>query len=91
MGTLHVGYLPYPALDHQALRSRHMTDGWRTIDSAPTNERVLIQANNRATDECAVGWFDLISQRWFYAPQGGHVTWHPTHWMPLPSPPQQEA
>ena len=65
--------------------------GWQPIESAPTNQRVLIQANNETTDECAMGWFDLIAQKWFYAPQGGLVLWTPTHWQPILASPNIKA
>lgn len=57
---------------------------WQPIETAPHNERVLIQANNESTDEIAMGWWDIGDNRWYYAPQGGLVQWTPTHWQPIP-------
>lgn len=72
------------AAKQAADRLRAIAGKWQDIGMAPFNKRVLIQAKNATTDEIAVGWHDEISQRWYYAPQGGFVLWQPTHWMELP-------
>lgn len=60
---------------------------WQPIETAPKNQRVIIQANHDATDECAMGWWDEIDGNWYYSPQGHIVQWKPTHWQPIPAPP----
>lgn len=58
---------------------------WRSIDCAPTNQRVLIEGRNHlGADEMAMAWLDRIDQRWYYAPQGGLVQWSPIFWQSLP-------
>lgn len=62
------------------------SNGWRAIDSAPKNERVLIEGcNHLDADEMAMAWLDRIDNRWYYAPQGGMVEWTPTYWRPIPA------
>ena len=61
------------------------TNERHAIDTAPTNQRVLIEGRNHVdADEMAMAWLDRIDNRWYYAPQGGLVQWNPTHWRKIP-------
>lgn len=55
---------------------------FRPIDSAPTNQRVLIYG----ADEMAMAWLDLGDRQWYYAPQGGLVQFEPVLWREVPQP-----
>lgn len=62
---------------------------WQPIDTAPQNHRVIVKADNidlpgHAKDEIAMAWWDVIDQHWYYAPQGGRMTWKPEKWCHLP-------
>ena len=61
---------------------------WKPIATAPHNKRVFIYGRHpEGHDQGAMGWFDLIDRRWYYAPQGGLVdNWTPEWWMPIPFP-----
>lgn len=70
---------------------------WRTIDSAPKDrhEPVLLIAKYPHGE----GWSDVYHS-WSQAPygEGWAVHWArwphsfpPTHWMPLPAPPSEDA
>ena len=54
---------------------------WQPIDTVPTNTRVFVY--DAKTDETAISWKDLIDGRFYYAPQGGILTFVPTHWRHL--------
>lgn len=73
--------------------------GWRDIESAPKDEEVFIgcwidgefqfgksvcfyEKGNEMAGECYEGWFWSIDD----CPES--VAEFPTHWMPLPSPPE---
>lgn len=61
------------------------TTSWREIDSAPKNEiDVLLFWNGEET----VGYYsvDLEDPRWLH--QTSEWRGQPTHWMPLPPPPE---
>lgn len=57
-----------------------MKTDWNPVESAPTNTRLLVAGD----DEMAMGWLDRIDNRWYYAPQGGWITWEITQWMHPP-------
>lgn len=56
---------------------------WQPISTAPPNERVLVAS----AEEIAMGWKDLIDGRWYHVPQGGYLTFEPTHWQSIPPSP----
>jgi hypothetical protein len=65
---------------------------WQPIESAPTNERIIVsESSEPPRDEIAIAWLDIIDGKFFYAPQGGLLSWAPTHWMPLPPLPEPTA
>lgn len=65
-----------------------MSNKWRPIESAPTNQRILVQKDRDDTpDEIAMAWLDRIDGQFWYSPQGGVMPWKPTHWMPVPDGP----
>ena len=62
---------------------------WQPIETAPHNQRIVLQQNGSPpNDEIAIAWWDRSDDQFYYAPQGGVVPWTPTHWRPLPEPPQ---
>lgn len=72
-----------------------MTD-WQTIETAPKNENILLFAG-----EIHEGWWDEVDydefrgeriMGWVYGTAEIDPTnFSPTHWMPVPPPPVQEA
>ena len=78
------------ALDEvrQALASGGPDGGWQTMDSAPTNGTHFLAGQWFVDDgepdfHCAVTWW---SNTWGFG--GDTRVENPTHWQPLPSPPQ---
>lgn len=70
-----------------------MTDsGWRTIESAPKDgARILAYAMTRSGEKIAImRWHQPGNPKargfWYALGTGG--TREPTHWMPLPKPPE---
>ena len=66
-----------------------MADEWRPIGTAPTDGTALLlwQPGTR-NGYAVVGCYDVISANWV-----DNMEWlslAPTHWRPLPEPPQQE-
>jgi hypothetical protein len=61
--------------------------GWKTIDSAPTQEGVeFLIWNGRHMDVVEFGWLGPYGKPvWF----NGDVAMDGTHWMPLPAPPSE--
>lgn len=63
-------------------------NGWLPIETAPHNQRVLIAQDGAPPhDEAAMAWLDRMDDQFYYSPQGGIVSWTPTHWRPLHDPP----
>jgi len=61
--------------------------GWSPIESAPHNDpkaRVLIWTAHRALD---IGYNDIGGDRQCWRDMEGDELIDPTHWMPLPNPP----
>ena len=62
-----------------------MVQGWQPIESAPKDgSMMLISVGDRG----GVGesWFSRSDDKWYWA-SGDAAQSTPTHWMPLPSPP----
>jgi len=64
---------------------------WQDIASAPKDgTRVLLFAPTRAFPEAIiVGWYGVRGSSWMSEP--GMWTRNPTHWLPLPTPPETTA
>jgi len=56
---------------------------WMPIESAPKDERWVLVARG---DQMGVAWYNGAIQRWSLGPLICFD--NPTHWMPLPPPPQ---
>ena len=63
------------------------TRKWQSIETAPKDgERVLLHSPSTHTYSGIVGIWDILDERW-----AEWDSWHtcfPTHWMPLPPPPE---
>lgn len=66
---------------------------WQDISTAPKDERIILA--NEKTEEVSQGYWDNEreeegGQCWrFDGPYNERFTPPPTHWMPLPEPPEE--
>jgi len=69
--------------------------GWRDIESAPRDGTAVL-VYEPAEKSMAVGWWE---DHYVWVSPGAWITdyarsdtpvWRPTHWQPLPSPPETE-
>lgn len=65
---------------------------WQPIETAPKDDETLVllwAAPAPASHDGGmdVGWWYYPKERW-NAQHGGSLNFRPTHWMPLPEPPQ---
>lgn len=78
------GRLPDPAPEQAH------TQGWQPISSAPLNKTTvaLLHASQSGTRHYGVGWYMPMDcwRGWDYERNGKYMA--PTHWYPLPEPPQ---
>jgi|WetSurMetagenome_2_1015567.scaffolds.fasta_scaffold586797_2 hypothetical protein len=60
---------------------------WRTMETAPKDGTPFLGCANK--DLPVVTWYD-VDHYWSYSTLSGgeYVKWQPTHWMPLPKPPE---
>jgi len=57
--------------------------------TAPNNRRLLIFGRMLAGHkEMAMGWKDVLDNRWYFAPQGGLVPFAVEQWCVVPEPPE---
>ncbi len=60
-------------------------------EDAPKNRRLLIFGHMPAGhEEMAMGWKDVMDNRWYFAPQGGLVPFTVEQWCDVPLPPEWE-
>ena len=61
-------------------------EGWQPIETAPKDGREILVYEPMY---CTIGqWVDSKhGGAWWI--EGGQITGHPTHWMPLPPPPEK--
>jgi hypothetical protein len=83
----------------RALAASPPQSGWRDIESAPHGKIILLFAVTDRSDKGVINWKMATGSTPFYGP----VEWRwdgyqlrewdvkPTHWMPLPAPPQSEG
>jgi len=73
-----------------------MSDGWRSIETAPRDGTRILIADGRSTDaaywsQCAKGYGGSKRYPWVILDEtngvNGMTETHPTHWQPLPAPP----
>lgn len=70
---------------------------WKTIDSAPRDGQsilAIISGNHKRTGSPyvpeVVEWTEYGWWNEMWGDQQNHGVFHPTHWMPLPTPPVSE-
>lgn len=62
---------------------------WKPIETAPTGERVLLNWQQLGHIECGTRHDDSEDGRpYFVLFDGDSMFIEPTHWMPLPEPPE---
>jgi hypothetical protein len=62
--------------------------GWQPIESAPEDRDILLFCPEGVCTKVFVGYWDVDC---WSTPEGGEIvriSGHPTHWMPLPEPPE---
>lgn len=62
---------------------------WQPIETAPKDgEKLLMVGTTRSTQgvvpHIGVGWYSTFPEMWIF---GGQTVSAPTHWQPLPPPP----
>lgn len=64
---------------------------WQPIETAPKNERLLLlrQKDGDEWSGTFVGYWSHSRSSWMYGI--GRRIPNPTHWMPLPEPPEQNG
>jgi Protein of unknown function (DUF551) len=62
---------------------------WRPIETAPKDGSMLIAWCQYM--DVAQARFSQRRQQWLFSDYGDESDWKPTHWMPMPSPPEQEG
>lgn len=93
---LSTGPHPDPLSDvHAACGEPFRSDGWQPIETAPRDRRVLLWGRYWSDgqgwfSDALSGWWSAELERW--EANGGLHSYsfgvRPTHWMPLPAPPQ---
>jgi hypothetical protein len=67
---------------------------WRDIDSAPRDwSDVLVYSPDHSGFNCEgvfSAFYDTDIQKWFTPTPGENMPLKPTHWMPLPPPPETQ-
>ena len=61
---------------------------WQPIGTAPDGTGNIMTWDGRHHDVCCVGWHDNDGKPVWY---NGDVSVEATHWMPLPTPPADDA
>lgn len=62
---------------------------WQPIESAPKDGTIVLLCAD-VPWLIRMGYFEP-DDRWYSIPQGSMENDQPTHWMPLPSPPQEQS
>lgn len=71
----------------KAAASRSPLGGWEPIDASPKTGAKILGYHASSGDIHITRWFEPWKE-WVIMHTNG--CWHPTHWMPLPSAPQEE-
>ena len=58
---------------------------WQKIETAPEDGTFILGINEGDWPEMAVIAWDKEKEYWWW----GEYTFYPTHWMPLPPPPEE--
>lgn len=58
---------------------------WQPIETAPKDDTEFLGWNGASIEKTWRGWHDGEKPVYVYA---DYWSWLPTHWMPLPSPPE---
>lgn len=75
--------------DLRAALASRSDGGWRPIETAPKDGTPMLFCwwqDGQDTLPVVAGFWSRLSERWCNDQDGGKV--RPTHWMPLPKPPQ---
>lgn len=70
------------------LREARRQQRWQPIETAPRDGTEML--GGRLYEGVQKTWFSGRRQRWLYWTANGTdaSSWDPTHWMPLPTPPE---
>lgn len=65
---------------------------WQPIETAPEGCNILLfAATGLDTEVIHIGYWDFYDERWEVGFDPRNRVYRPTHWMPLPTPPEKEA
>lgn len=70
---------------------RPQGETWRTIDSAPKSQRVIVAGKGQYKFHQTVAEFIPHTGYWYHEDGSFPIMFIPTHWMPLPAPPGHAA
>jgi hypothetical protein len=62
--------------------------GWQPIETAP-RERDFLAWDGKWVFMCCVGWYE--DGKPVFVDSGNYLARKPTHWQPLPPPPEQDG
>jgi hypothetical protein len=68
-------------------------DGWQTIETAPKTGKIIIlygKTKHAQFHHVGVGHWYKTYNKWAWDTYLGDEPRQPTHWMPMPNPPQRE-
>ena len=63
---------------------------WQPIETAPRDGRRFLLSTKHASEwqGMFVAYWNKSEEEWFFTPE--HYVGNPTHWMPLPQPPDMD-
>ena len=64
-----------------------LNTGWQPIETAPKTRKHILAIKGKTIK--IVAWYPVLKEWGNPQEWGDDGTWKPTHWMPLPEPPEE--